>query len=63
METRENKEIKPEFICDKCNIPMYTIEELGYLGNPHLTNFDCSPFSELMTLCKECTPSDFIKKR
>ena len=63
METRENTHVKPEFICDKCNFPMYTIEELGYLGDPNLENVDCSPFTELMTLCKECAPLDLIKPK
>ena len=62
METRENenKGIEPDFICDKCNHPMYGIEELGFLGNPHKETFECSPFTELMTLCPECTPPDYL---
>ncbi len=62
METRESedKRVKPEFVCDKCNYPMYSVEELGYLGNPHRETFECSPFTELMTLCPKCTPIDYL---
>ena len=47
-------------ICDKCNYPMYGIEELGFLGNPDKENFECSPFTELMTLCPKCTPQEYL---
>ncbi len=62
METRENenKRVEPDFVCDKCNYPMYGIEELGFLGNPDKENFECSPFTELMTLCPKCTPTDYL---
>ena len=58
METRENKDkgVEPEFICDKCNYPIYTIDELGFLGNPDINNTECTPFTEIMTLCRKCTP-------
>ena len=63
---KDSNDIKPEFICDKCNYPMYSIHEVGYMGNPHEKgnprekNFECSPFTELMTLCKKCTAVDYL---
>ena len=63
MESNKQQNVEDDmtvqFICDKCNHPMYTIKELGYLGNPNLNNTECSPFTELMTLCPECTPIDY----
>ena len=65
MEIREDKSkrLEPEFVCDKCNYPMYTIEDLGYLGNPHDKNGECTPFTELMTLCPDCTPIEYLKNK
>jgi hypothetical protein len=51
---------EPDYVCDKCNLPLHTIQEVGYLGNPHSDS--CSEFTELMTLCVDCTPfSKLIK--
>ena len=54
--------IKPQYICDKWNLPMNTIREVGYLGNPNGSEeeFECSPFTELICLCPTCTPVDFL---
>jgi predicted nucleic-acid-binding Zn-ribbon protein len=50
---------EPEFICDKCNKPIYDITELGFLGNIYQNILDCNPFVELTTLCVECTPTEY----
>jgi hypothetical protein len=52
---------EPPFICDKCMVPMYGMEEVGFLGNPHTTK--CEENMELMTLCPECTPYCYIFKQ
>ena len=50
----------PPFICDKCMVPLYGIEELGFLGDPN--NSRCDETVELMTLCPECTPYSYLFK-
>jgi len=54
--------MEAEYICDKCNLPMHDIREVGYLGDPKgpQTEFECHPLMELMCLCPECTPVEFL---
>jgi len=45
---------KLDYICDYCKTEIIDINDLGYYGSKNRQDTSCSPFLEMLTLCKNC---------
>ncbi len=58
--TGEISPLKIDEVTKELMKPQYKSQRLSgpSMGKPNKENFQCSPFTELMTLCKKCTPPE-----